>query len=48
MFVPTLGRNLFSILTIAHKDIDVLYTKIGCRICTKKNSHGRKLRRHDL
>jgi hypothetical protein len=29
MFVPTLGRNLFPILTIAHKVIDVLYTKIG-------------------
>jgi hypothetical protein len=36
MFVPTLEKNLFSILAIAHKDIDVLYTKIGCRICTKE------------
>jgi hypothetical protein len=35
MFVLMLGRSLFSILTIAHKDIDVLYTKIGCRMLHK-------------
>jgi hypothetical protein len=35
MFVLALGRSLFSISTIAHKDIDALYTKIGS-IFTKK------------
>ncbi len=35
MFVPTLGKSLFSISTTTHKDIGALYTKIGCRMLHK-------------